>query len=139
MKKFEYKKIRGDELIGFWSKMYSHGEEGWDELVKLDIEIECGIATRYYTKYQNREDVDEGDELDKPYFWTLPIPKERTDKYAPRFVTNSSDDDMELRNMGLKPGQYFIEILDFDGLGFCTTEEELEILYRALTSKYIEE
>ena len=59
MKKFEYKKIRGDELIGFWSKMYSQGEEGWDELVKLDIEIECGIATRYYTKYENREDVDE--------------------------------------------------------------------------------
>jgi len=88
---------------------------------------------------ENREDVEDGDELDKPYFWTVPIPKERTDKYAPRLVTNSSDDDMELRNMGLKPGQYFIEILDFDGLGFCTTEEELEILYRSLTGKYIEQ
>ena len=41
--------------------------------------------------------------------------------------------------MGLNPGQYFVEILDFDGLGFCTTEEELEILQRALTGKYIEE
>ena len=59
MKKFEYKKIRGDELIGVWSKMYSQGEEGWDELVKLDIEIECSIATRDYTKYENREDLDE--------------------------------------------------------------------------------
>jgi hypothetical protein len=88
---------------------------------------------------ENREDVEAGDELDKPYFWTLPIPKGRNDKYAPRFVTNSSDDTTELVNMGLNPGQYFIEILDFDGLGFCTTEEELEILYRALTGKYIEE
>jgi len=88
---------------------------------------------------ENREDVEEDDDTEGPYFWTLPIPKERTDKYAPRFVTNSSDDDMELRNMGLKSGQYFIEILDFDGLGFCTTEEELEILYRALTGKYIEQ
>jgi len=88
---------------------------------------------------ENREDIEEGDELDKPYFWTLPLPKERNDKYAPRFVTNSSDDDTELINMGLKPGQYFTEILDFDGLGFCTTEEELEILYRSLTGKYIEQ
>ena len=88
---------------------------------------------------ENREDLEENEELDKPYFWTLPLPKERNDKYAPRFVTNSSDDDAELINMGLKPGQYFIEILDFDGLGFCTTEEELEILYRSLTGKYIEQ
>jgi hypothetical protein len=41
--------------------------------------------------------------------------------------------------MGLNQGQYFVEMLDTDGLGFCTTEEELEILYRALTGKYIEE
>ena len=88
---------------------------------------------------ENREDLDDNEELDKPYFWTLPLPKERNDKYAPRFVTNSSDDDAELVNMGLKPGQYFVEILDFDGLGFCTTEEELEILYKALTGKYIEQ
>jgi|TARA_B110000908_G_scaffold166550_1_gene217868 hypothetical protein len=88
---------------------------------------------------ENREDMDSDEETDKPYFWTLPIPKERTDRYAPRFVSNSSDDEKELVSMGLKPNQYFIEILDFDGLGFCTTEEELEVLYTALTSKYIEE
>ena len=34
-------------------------QKGWDKLVKLDIEIECFIATRYYTKYENREDVNE--------------------------------------------------------------------------------
>jgi hypothetical protein len=28
-------------------------------------------------------------------------------------------------------------MLDMDGLGFCKTEEELEILYRALTSEDI--
>ena len=27
----------------------------------------------------------------------------------------------------------------FGVLGFCTSEEELEVLYRALTSKYIED
>jgi len=106
--------------------------QGWSKHITNDYN---GVADFI----ENREDIKEGDELDKPYFWTLPIPKERNDKYAPRFVTNSSDDTTELVNMGLNPGQYFIEILDFDGLGFCTTEEELEILYRALTGKYIEE
>tara|TARA_B100002019_G_C20795633_1_gene368734 strand:+ start:99 stop:473 length:375 start_codon:yes stop_codon:yes gene_type:complete len=106
--------------------------QGWSKHITNDYN---GVADFV----ENREDVKEGDELDKPYFWTLPIPKGRNDKYAPRFVTNSSDDTTELVNMGLNPGQYFIEILDFDGLGFCTTEEELEILYRALTGKYIEE
>lgn len=106
--------------------------QGWSKHITNDYN---GVADFV----ENREDVKEGDELDKPYFWTLPIPKGRNDKYAPRFVTNSSDDTTELVNMGLNPGQYFVEILDFDGLGFCTTEEELEILYRALTGKYIEE
>ena len=84
------------------------------------------------------EDTDD-DDKDKPYFFTLPIPKDRIDKYSPHFVSNSSDELEALKTMGLKPGQYFIELLDTEGLGFCTTEEELEILYRALTGKYIEE
>ena len=54
-------------------------------------------------------------------------------------VSNSSDELEALKTMGLSPGQYFVEMLDTDGLGYCTTEEELEILYRALTGKYIEE
>ena len=49
------------------------------------------------------------------------------------------DEAEELEALGLKPNQFFIEMLDTQGLGFCATEEELEILYRALTSKYIEE
>ena len=48
MKKFEYKKIRGDELIGVWSKNFYKGEKGWDDLVKRDIEIECGIALVFF-------------------------------------------------------------------------------------------
>lgn len=86
---------------------------------------------------QSMDDEDEDD--NKPYFFTLPIPKDRVDRYSPHLVSNSSDELEALRNMGLKEGQYFIELLDSDGLGFCTTEEELEILYRALTGKYIEE
>jgi hypothetical protein len=88
-------------------------------------------------QYKKDNDEDNEDE-DEPYFFTLPIPKNRIDRYAPMFVSNVSSDLEELKNMGLKPGQYFIEMLDMDGLGFCTSEEELEILYKSLTHKYIE-
>lgn len=92
--------------------------------------------------YHDSEDfyrrIDEEPEDDEPYFWSLPLPKDRTDIYAPILISNASDDSQLLINMGLKPGQYFVEIFDFDGLGFCTSEEELELLYNALTKKYIE-
>jgi hypothetical protein len=88
-------------------------------------------------QYKKDNDEDEEDE-DEPYFFTLPIPKNRIDRYAPMFVSNVSSDLEELKNMGLQPGQYFIEMLDMDGLGFCSSEEELEILYKSLTHKYIE-
>jgi hypothetical protein len=54
-------------------------------------------------------------------------------------ISNASDEIEELKAMGLQSGEYFVEMLDTDGLGFCATEEELEILYKALTGKYIEE
>ena len=82
---------------------------------------------------------EEESEDNQPYFFTLSLPKDRFDKYAPMLVSNSSDELEALKTMGLSPGQYFVEMLDTDGLGYCTTEEELEILYRALTGKYIEE
>jgi hypothetical protein len=44
-----------------------------------------------------------------------------------------------LKEIGLKPGQFFIEVMDMDGLGFCGSEEELDILYGALTGEDIEE
>lgn len=76
---------------------------------------------------------------DEPYFWTLSLPKERNDKYSPLLVSNANDDLMLLQNMGLKPGQYFVEIFDLDGLGLCTSEEQLEILYYSMTKRYIED
>lgn len=102
-----------------------------------------------WTKHSAFDDFDDfGDEEldnidreldeDEPYFWTLALPKERNDKYAPVLVSNSNDDLVLLQNMGLKPGQYFVEIFDLDGLGFCTSEEQLEILYYSLTKRHIE-
>lgn len=73
------------------------------------------------------------------YFFTLPLPKDRTDEYAPVLTSNATDELAALKEAGLKPGHFFIEIMNSDGLGFCTTEEELEVLYWSLTGENIEE
>ena len=100
--------------------------QGWKKQIAEEIDI-------------NSQSSDDDSEDNNPYFFILPIPKERVDRYAPHLISNLSNELEELKNMGLKEGQYFVEMLDTDGLGFCTTEEELEILYRALTGKYIEQ
>ncbi len=79
------------------------------------------------------------DDENPHYFFTLPLPKDRKDMYAPSLVSNSTDQADILKEMGLKPNQFFVEIMEMDGLGFCASEEELEVLYNILTGKFIEE
>ena len=80
-----------------------------------------------------------GNEEDGHYYWALPIPKYRDDEFSPMLISNSTDEQLILRELGLKPGQFFIEMADMDGLGFCSSEEELDILYSALCGEDIEE
>lgn len=105
--------------------------QGWKKYLAEDFN---SVDDVYENMDDEADDDDEG-----PFFYTLPLPKGTLAKYAPMLVTNATDEVEELDALGLKPNQFFIEMLDTQGLGFCATEEELEILYRALTSKYIEE
>jgi hypothetical protein len=105
--------------------------QGWKKYLAEDFNSVDDV-------YENMDD-EAGDDDEGPFFYTLPLPKGTLAKYAPMLVTNATDEAEELEALGLKPNQFFIEMLDTQGLGFCATEEELEILYRALTSKYIEE
>ena len=79
-------------------------------------------------------DTDSGD-----YYFSIALPKDRDDEFAPMFVSNSTNEGNLIKEIGLKPGQFFIEIMDMDGLGFCASEEELDVLYGALTGEDIEE
>jgi hypothetical protein len=78
------------------------------------------------------------DEDDGVYYYTLPLPKERNDEYTPLLVSNATDETGLLKDMGLPPNTFFVEIMGTDGLGYCTTEEELEILYKVLTGEQLE-
>lgn len=81
----------------------------------------------------------EEDEDADDYYYTLPLPKNRDDEFAPMFVSNATDEGLLIKEIGLKPGQFFIEVMDMDGLGFCASEEELDVLYSALCGEDIEE
>lgn len=82
------------------------------------------------------EDTDSGS---GDYYFSIALPKDRDDEFAPMFVSNSTNEGNLIKEIGLKPGQFFIEIMDMDGLGFCASEEELDVLYSALTGEDIEE
>jgi hypothetical protein len=73
------------------------------------------------------------------YYYTLPLPKSRGDEYAPRLTSNSTDEIGILKDVGLAPGRFFVELMGTEGLGYCDSEEELEILYKVLTGEEIED
>lgn len=73
------------------------------------------------------------------YYYTLPLPKDRDDEYSPRLTSNATDEVGALKDLGLRPGQFFVELMGTDGLGLCTSEEELDILYKCLTGEDLED
>jgi hypothetical protein len=93
----------------------------------------------YRPDEEEQESFDEPDEENVPFFYSLPLPKDEDEKFAPMLVSNASDETALIKDLGLKPDTFFVELLDMNGLGMCTSEEELEILYRALTKREIEE
>lgn len=90
-------------------------------------------------QFDDSEEMEESFEEaeEEAYYWSLPLPKHRTDAYAPLLISNASNEGHAVAEFGVKPGAYCVEIMDTEGLGFCTSEEELEILYRVLTGENI--
>lgn len=93
------------------------------------------------------DEMEEGDEDEsienereepQAFYYILSIPKDRTDPYCPKLISNATDENGLLKEMGLEPGTFFVELMDWDGLGYCETEEDIEILYKALTGKDLE-
>ena len=89
--------------------------QGWEKITEEDSESEEEQLT--YT------------------YWVLPLPKDNPDENCPVLISSADD---EWKELGLKKGEYYVEIADFFGLGVCKTEEELEVLYRSLTNIDIE-
>ena len=82
-----------------------------------------------------KEEID--GEVDEYYYWVLSLPKDNPDPNCFKLISSNNDDYKEIEL--LKEGEYIVEINESYGLGFCYSEEELEILYRALTKSEIED
>ena len=106
----------------------------------------CDVNEPLFEEFGEDEDGMEDDEMEEPmekpeaiaWYYTLAIPKDRTDPYCPRLVSNATDESGLLKEMGLPEGTFFVELMDWDGLGYCQSEEEIEILYKALTGTNLE-
>ena len=78
---------------------------------------------------------DKEDDGDAFHYWILPLPKDNPDDKCPVLISSADD---EYSDLGLEKGQYMVEIDGMLGLGMCRNEEEVEILYKALTRTEIE-
>lgn len=80
------------------------------------------------------EELGDGESVEF-YYWELSLPKDNPDEHAPVLISTGND---EWQEYDLEKGQYLVEIANMFGLGLCSSEEELEILYRSLTKDEIE-
>jgi hypothetical protein len=111
--------------------------QGWEKHSVGERYIEDDGFDDEIEEFENDEEEIEDDDA---YYWTLPLPKDRKDDpYAVVLASNATDELSIVREFGLQEGTFVIEIFDSDGLGLCTNEEELEVLYRALTGEEIED
>lgn len=79
------------------------------------------------------KDEFEGDTVE---YWILPLPIDNPDENSP-YLVSSFKSDYEVLEM--EEGEYVVEIFGLNGLGLCKTEEQIKILYFALTSTDLEE
>jgi hypothetical protein len=111
----------------------------------------CDVNEPLFEEFGEESDDDffdeiAGDEIEETsdsseaiaWYYTLSIPKDRTDPYCPRLVSNATDESGLLKEMELPEGTFFVELMDWDGLGYCQSEEDIEILYKALTGTNLE-
>ena len=77
----------------------------------------------------------ESEEGEEYYYFSLPLPKDNPDEGSALLISSANDD---WETLNIKKGEYYVEIDGTYGLGLCVNEEELEILYRALTRSEIE-
>ena len=91
------------------------------------------ITDETFVKQGWRKEVDDENPKEEVYQWILSLPKESRDPYCLQLISTANTD----RFPGMQKGTYGVQLLDCNGLGSCTTKEEIEILYKTLTKKSI--
>lgn len=86
--------------------------------------------------HEKVESSENDDEVE--YYYMTPVPKTTSDPYGMYLITTTTRDYEYAKELGLQPGTFAVTIMDTDGMGLCRSEEELEVLYRALCGEEIE-
>ena len=63
-------------------------------------------------------------------YWILPIPIDNPDDMATYLISSLEDDAVVLE---LDSGEFIVEMFGLNGLGTCSSEEQIQLLYFALT------
>jgi hypothetical protein len=101
----------------------------------IEIDFPYTPITEETFERQGWEMVVEVEDGEEYYYWVLPLPKDNPDEHAPVLISSTNDD---WKTLNLNKGEYYVEMDGQYGLGLCLNEEDLEILYRALTRQEIE-
>ena len=105
--------------------------QGWRKCdVNEPLFEELGEGLDDFFDEMEDDEIEEPEEpMEKPeaiaWYYTLALPKDRNDPYCPRLVSNATDESGLLKEMGLPEGTFFVELMDWDGLGYCQSEEEI--------------
>lgn len=120
-------------------------EDDWDDgSDDFDIEFtpDEGVFEdfdgEFFDEFDDGYDIEpkypnQGDWEEEYYFWILKIPKDFPDDDILTFISTTSDHHIP----GLKKGEYLVELYNERGLGICSTEEQIEVLYKALCGESI--
>lgn len=100
--------------------------------MKNPIEIDETPITETTFKAQGWEKKTETMDDEEYTYWILPLPKDNPDEDAV-YLISSADDEWD--ELALPKGQFVVELFNLNGLGYSESEEQIEILYRALTAK----
>ena len=74
-----------------------------------------------------------GDWEENYYFWVLKIPRFWPTDDCLTLISTTNDHHLP----GFEKGEYIVELYNENGIGTCQSEEQIEILYRALTGESI--
>ena len=91
------------------------------------------ITEETFKKQGWKKEYDSDNDMEEVYQYVLNLPKQSRDPYGLQLISTTNVDKIR----GIEKGCFVVQLLDCNGLGQCTTEEEIEVLYKTLTRKSI--
>jgi hypothetical protein len=116
--------------------MFKEMDQFPDHLNDIENDFSNKDSSNPLKPFMSGDDDEDDSDGDDAYFWVLKLPRDSPldiKEDCPILMSTVSDEIID----GLIEGEYMVQLFSPFELGVCRTEEEIEILYRALTGKDI--